>query len=163
MQLSIEDIVVKVNQWCAARTVRPASGQVADNLSVRTLRYYRSVGLLDAPASGGGSGYGKHHFLQVAAVRVLQAQGLPQSKIHSLLFGRSDKELQQILDHAGAAPSLEREPTASFAQPENWQVTPLSEKFLLICRNGTRIPPTALNRIRDILAEVSSIPTNRHR
>jgi DNA-binding transcriptional MerR regulator len=158
MQLSLEDLVTQVNQWCATRAVTPASGQVADNLSVRTLRYYRSVGLLDAPASGGGTGYGEHHFLQVVALRILQAQGLPQSRIHALLFGRSDKELRKIVEHT-AAPLVARSSPPTFNPSETWQVAPLDEEFLLVSRHGHPIPPKALARIRTILAEVSSSRT----
>src|SRR5882757_8579151 len=140
MQLSLEDLVAKINQWCAAHAVTPASGQVADNLSVRTLRYYRTVGLLDPPASGGGSGYGERHFLQVAAVRLLQAQGLPQSRIQALLFGRSDKELRKIVEHS-AAPVAARPQPQTFAQSEAWQVAPVGGEFLLVSREGTSVPP----------------------
>jgi DNA-binding transcriptional MerR regulator len=83
-----------VNAWCHERGLRPANGQAARDLSARTLHYYRSSGLLDPPETGAGRGYGQRHFLQLAAIRILQAQGLPLSRIQQLLFGRSDEELE---------------------------------------------------------------------
>ena len=88
----IQELAERVNAWCRERELQPANGQAASELSARTLHYYRSAGLLDAPESGAGSGYGQRHFLQLAAIRILQAQGLPLSRIQQLLFGRSDKE-----------------------------------------------------------------------
>ncbi len=103
MSLSLEQLATKITDWCAQYGVVPANGQVAAETTVRTLRYYRTMGLLDAGADGGGSGYGEHHFLQAAAVRVLQGQGLPLSRIQSLLFARSDEELGAILNAATGA------------------------------------------------------------
>lgn len=103
MSLSLEQLATKITDWCAQYGVVPANGQVAAETTVRTLRYYRTLGLLDAGADGGGSGYGEHHFRQAAAVRVLQAQGLPLSRIQSLLFARSDEELEAILNAATGA------------------------------------------------------------
>jgi DNA-binding transcriptional MerR regulator len=164
MQLSLEDLVSKVNEWCDANAVTPASGQVAGSLSVRTLRYYRAVGLLDAPSSGAGAGYGEHHFLQVAAVRVLQSQGLPQNRIQSLLFGRSDKELRKILQHADAGtPAASRAPrVTAFPNSESWQMTPITDDFLLVARQRSRVTDEALARIREILAETSSTTHRSH-
>jgi DNA-binding transcriptional MerR regulator len=158
MELSLEDLVAKVNEWCEAHAVSPASGQVASSLSVRTLRYYRTAGLLDAPSSGAGAGYGEHHFLQVAAVRVLQSQGLPQNRIHSLVFGRSDKELRQILEHADAGiPAVSRGPRAQvFPSAESWHMTPITDEFLLVARRRSRVTTEALARIREILTESNS-------
>jgi hypothetical protein len=94
----------------------------------------------------------------VTAVRILQAQGLPQARIHALLFGRSDKELRKILEHT-AAPVLPRSKPQTFDQAESWLTTPVDDEFLLISRRGNPIPPAALARIRSILAEVSASRT----
>ena len=155
MNLSVEALAERVNVWCSKRRLKPANGQVADAVSVRTLRYYRTMGLLDAPTSGGGEGYGERHFLQACAVKVLQAEGLPQSRIHSLLFGRSEKELQEVLDHATAAltTASRHVTTAAPASPQTWQVTPLSDDFLLVRqRPGAALTKTQLEAIQDILA-----------
>ena len=98
---TIQELAEAVNAWCRDRELQPANGQAASELSARTLHYYRSSGLLDAPDSGAGPGYGRRHFLQLKAIRILQAQGLPLSRIQQLLFGRSDAELEQIAESAG--------------------------------------------------------------
>ncbi len=98
---TIQELAETVNAWCRVRALQPANGQAARELSPRTLHYYRSSGLLDAPDSGAGPGYRHRHFLQLAAIRILQAQGLPLSRIQQLLFGRSDKELKQIAKSVG--------------------------------------------------------------
>ena len=98
---TIQELAETVNAWCRDRALQPANGQAASELSARTLHYYRSSGLLDAPDSGAGRGYGRRHVLQLKAIRILQAQGLPLSRIQQLLFGRSDEELEQIGDSVG--------------------------------------------------------------
>lgn len=151
MNLTIDALAQHVNAWCAKRRLRPANGQVADAVSVRTLRYYRSLGLLDAPTSGGGEGYGQRHFLQACAVKVLQAEGLPQSRIHALLFGRSDQELQEVADHAANVLSTPKSSAVASA-PQTWQVTPLNDDFLLIRqRPGAALTPAQIQAIQAIL------------
>jgi DNA-binding transcriptional MerR regulator len=158
---SLPELAAQVNAWCSQHRVAPASGQAAEELSTRTLRYYRTVGLLDAPFSGGGRGYGRRHFLQVVAVRVLQAQGLPLNRIQSLLFGRPDEELETIADHATslaesavAAPAM-----PAFLQPESWQVIPITQDFLLVSRRASLVPAATLERIRAVLNGADSTPT----
>ncbi len=155
MNLSVDQLADRVTAWCARHRVVPANGQVATATTVRTLRYYRSTGLLDAPVEGGGLGYGERHFLQACAVRVLQAQGLPLSRIHSLLFARSDDELRAILASAeqGTAPDLEAAPQSPApAQPETWHTHPIGPDFLLIARRpGLRLTPQQLAAIQAIL------------
>jgi DNA-binding transcriptional MerR regulator len=101
---TIQELAETVNAWCRDRGLQPANGQTSSELSARTLHYYRSAGLLDAPESGARRGYGRRHLLQLKAIRVLQAEGLPLSRIQQLLFARSDKELEQIAESAGESP-----------------------------------------------------------
>src|ERR1700745_2346958 len=98
---TMQELAGTVNAWCRDRALRPANGQTASELSARTLHYYRSAGLLDAPESGAGRGYGYRHLHQLKAIRILQAHGLPLSRIQQLLFARSDKELEQIAESLG--------------------------------------------------------------
>ncbi len=157
MSQSIERLAERVTTWCRRFRIVPANGQVAADTTVRTLRYYRSTGLLDAPAEGGGLGYGERHYLQACAVRVLQAQGLPLSRIQSLLFGRSDDELRDILSTAekGSTPTL---PDREMQSPPSadWQTYSLGPDFLLIARRpGFKLSSAQLTAIQSILQPVA--------
>ncbi len=160
MNLSVDQLAERVTEWCARHRVVPANGQVGIATTVRTLRYYRSTGLLEAPSEGGGNGYGERHFLQACAVRVLQAEGLPLSRIQALLFGRSDAELRGILNNAeqGSPPVLTpAAPVPAPQQPETWQTFPLSPDFLLISRRpGFQPTPQQLQAIQAILSPPQS-------
>ena len=154
MNVNLTELADKVNAWCESRGIAPANGQVAEALTVRSLRYYRTVGLLDAPLIGGGSGYTEHHFLQAAAVRVLQSQGLPLNRIHSLLFGRPDEDLRTVLERNDLAPRTSVAPEGpAFARPANWQMQPLTDEFLLISTHGKTLSPTTVQRLREVLSE----------
>ena len=119
--------------------------------NVRTLRYYRTMGVLDAPTEGGGSGYVERHFLQSCCVRILQAEGLPLTRIQSLLFGRSDGELREIMSGGTAAAAPPAPPAVSY-QPETWQTWPLSPDFLLVARRpGFKLTSSQLEAIQNIL------------
>jgi DNA-binding transcriptional MerR regulator len=137
-----------VNDWCAGQGFVPASGQAAENLSQRSLRYYRTLGLLDGPATGGGIAYGERHFLQLASIRALQSRGMPLRRIQELLYGRDNANLRELLTRAGR----EHQPVVTMPpfSAETWNVIPLEGSFALIGRDGAR--PTAaqvaaINRI----------------
>ncbi len=141
MNWSLDLLAETVNTWCGTHQIQPANGQAASEMTVRTLRYYRTVNLLDPPTAGGGSGYGERHRLQACAVRALQAQGLPISRIQTLLFARSDEELQQIMDAAVAQTgTLPEAPSAP--APETWHTWPLTTEVMLLSR-GTPLQITS--------------------
>jgi DNA-binding transcriptional MerR regulator len=148
---TIQELAERVNDWCEERGVRPANGQAASDLSARTLRFYRSSGLLDAAESGVGRGYGQRHFLQLAAIRILQAQGLPLSRIQQLLFGRSDEELEQIAQSArkvaSGAVDLRHQP---FSSHETWTTYPLDERLFLVARDRRVLSTSQIEAIRKI-------------
>jgi hypothetical protein len=81
--LSLEELSQQVNAWCAEHGIEPASGQVGELVSERNVRYYRTLGLVDAPVDGR---YTEKHLLQLSAIRLLQAQGLPLRRIRELLL-----------------------------------------------------------------------------
>jgi len=80
--------------------------------------------------------------LQLTAVRLLQAQGLPLRRIRELLYGRSVSELREIrrrgLVEARRAVSVRVAPVGE----ELWRAIPLDEDFLLVSRRGTSLTPS---------------------
>lgn len=149
--LSIEQLAAKVTAWCDHHKIVPANGQVATDTQPRTLRYYRTLGLMDPPSGGG---FSERHCLQACAVRVFQAQGLPLSRIHSMLFGRSDDELRGILQAAESQAPPDLPPPAESPSTPPLQTLPLGPDFLLISRR----PHLRLSeaQVRDILNILNS-------
>jgi DNA-binding transcriptional MerR regulator len=148
---TIHELAEAVNAWCRDRGLEPANGQTASELSARTLHYYRSVGLLDAPESGEGRGYRRRHVLQLKAIRVLQAQGLPLSRIQQLLFGRSDEELKQIVVSVGkTVPRAANVRPHALVSQETWTAYPLNEQLFVVARDGMRLSAGQLEAIRAI-------------
>jgi DNA-binding transcriptional MerR regulator len=148
---TIQELAGTVNAWCRDRALQPANGQTASELSARTLHYYRSVGLLDAPESGAGRSYGRRHLLQLKAIRILQAQGLPLSRIQELLFARSDEELEQIAESVGEIdPGQANVHSRAFDQKETWTVYPLNEELFVVARNGAHLSTSQLEAIGKI-------------
>ena len=154
---SVQELAETVNDWCHDRGVRPANGQAASELTARTLHYYRGAGLLDAPETGAGRGYGRRHFLQLVAIRILQAEGLPLSRIQQLLFGRSDEELEDIAASAGKLASgvtgFRHQPVVS---PETWTTYPLDEQLFLVARDRRALSAGQLEAIRKIVCRSSN-------
>jgi DNA-binding transcriptional MerR regulator len=150
---SADELAEEVNQWCDRHEVAPASGQAGERLTERNVRYYRTLGLLDPPEMGGGQGFGEKHRLQLIAVRLLQAQGLPLNRIRELLFGRSLSELRRI-EKQGLAELQKASPLTRFrppAGPETWAVIPVDEEFLIVSRRGRRLQPHICEQVRALL------------
>jgi DNA-binding transcriptional MerR regulator len=150
---SLDDLVRSVQSWCDERQVTPASGQAAEALSERTIRYYRTLGLLDPPSSGGAAGYGEKHRLQLIGIRLLQAQAVPLRRIRDLLYGRSLEDLRTLIRRG--AEELEAGPAGwqGVLRPEQWTVTPLTGEFLLVSRHGRAVPRPVLGKIAAMLCE----------
>ena len=159
---TIQELAETVNAWCRDRALQPANGQAASELSARTLHYYRSSGLLDAPDSGAGRGYGRRHVLQLKAIRILQAQGLPLSRIQQLLFGRSDEELEQIGDSVGKiGPGTANVRLDPLVSQETWTTYPLNEQVFLVTRDEARLSASQLEAIRKICTPWKKSPRAR--
>jgi DNA-binding transcriptional MerR regulator len=160
--LTVEQLADAVNLWCEQHRVVPANGQAGNCITERNVRYYRSLGLLDAPMTGSGGGYGEKHRLQLIAIRVLQAQGQPLSRIRLLLSGRSLEDLREIEEHGLAEP--EAAPVTSFRPPaaESWAMTALDEEFLLISRRGRRISTDVCSRLLAVLQPNSKADLHNH-
>lgn len=162
--LSLEDLAQSVNEWCDEHGVVPASGQAGERITERNLRYYRTLGLLDPPALGGGQGYGEKHRLQIVAIRLLQAQGLPLNRIGELLFGRALEELTRIEKEGLAELQAASLPAFRPAMNESWSVTPLDEEFLLVSRRGRALSPNLREQVARALKKAlpgrGSSPSN---
>ncbi len=142
-------LAATVNGWAGTNEVFPLSGQASREVTVRNLRYYRSLALLDGPVEGGG--YGPKHFLQAAAIRLLQARGLPLARIRDLLYGRSEQELTGIFHEGGD--ELHQPPSApTFLAPgESCTVHGLPAGFALLAPTGQSITADQLEAISHIL------------
>ncbi|MDY7101188.1 MAG: MerR family transcriptional regulator [Actinomycetota bacterium] len=95
----------------------------------RTLRYYRTLGLLDPPVSHRGRTalYGERHVLQVLAIKRLQADDVALGDIQQRLVGRTDRELAAIgavATTATRAASAEARPRQPVPQPTPRQPAP---------------------------------------
>lgn len=156
--LSVEQLAERVNDWCNQHRVAPASGQAGERMTERNIRYYRTLGLLDPPLVGGGHGFGEKHLLQLIALRLLQAQGLPLNRIRELLFGRTMEELRRI-EAEGLAEDRAARVTGFRPSPnECWGVTPLDEEYLLISRRGQTLAPEVRARLLAMLNEARQSP-----
>jgi len=163
--MSVEELAERVNDWCDEHGVSPASGQAGERMTVRNIRYYRTLGLIEPPAAGGGQGFGEKHRLQLIAIRLLQAQGLPLSRIQELLFGRSLEDLKQI-ETKGLA-EMEATGFNGFRPElnESWSVAPLNEEFMLVSRRGRKVSAEMRERLLEVLEqkEESLLPRGRKR
>jgi len=101
-QWSLEELSQLSQLELERRRIPNPGGRVSQVPSARTIRYYTSLGLVDRPLGyeGGIAQYGGRHLLQLLAIKVLQAEYLPLPEIQKQLFGRSEEELQKIVDAA---------------------------------------------------------------
>jgi DNA-binding transcriptional MerR regulator len=148
---SLEELAGSVQEWCDEHRVLPANGQAAEQITERTIRYYRTLGLLDAPEGGYIKRFNEKHRLQLLAIRLYQALGLPLRRIREELYGRNEADLRELV-RRGRPPAL---PEPALFQPaaaqESWAVTALSDDFLLVSRQGRFLPPGVLDRLREAL------------
>jgi DNA-binding transcriptional MerR regulator len=157
---SLEELSDRINSWCDENAVVPANGQAGETVSERNIRYYRTLGLVDAPEGGA---YGEKHFLQLTAIRLLQAQGVPLRRIRELLYGRSLSELREIR-RRGLAESQRLSATFRVTLPvqdELWRVIPLDEDFLLVSRSGASLTPAQRDAVLRAL-QTSAPTTSTH-
>lgn len=148
---SLEQLALAVQDWCKTHRIRPANGQASDQISERSIRYYRTLGLLDAPEGGYIKHFTEKHRLQLLAIRLYQSLGLPLRRIQAELYGKGLDDLRSLI--AGAenrnVPSVSAPPAT--ALEEQWRVMTLSDDFLLVSRQGRSLTPDVLERLRDVL------------
>ena len=151
---SLEELVDSVQAWCEEHRVQPANGQAAENISERTIRYYRTIGLLDAPLGGYVKSFAEKHRLQLLAIRLYQAMGLPLRKIREELYGKSEQMLQELVRKPAECDVHGLSTLAVASSAESWTVTPLTEEFLLVSRRGRSLPSKVLLMLREVLDQL---------
>lgn len=157
VEFSLEELAAQVQAWTEKHRVFPANGQAAEEITERTIRYYRTLGLLDAPLGNYTKTFSEKHKLQLIAIRFYQSLGLPLRKIRDELYGKSIEDLialeRQAAKHGGKAASL-----ALPLQPpmacESWAVIPLVGSFMLVSRNNQPLPRTIVDKINQLLLSV---------
>jgi DNA-binding transcriptional MerR regulator len=152
-EYTLEELAQAVRAWCEAYAIRPANGQVGEELTERTIRYYRSLGLLDAVPGERLRSFTEKHRLQVQAIRVYQAQGIPLRRIHEQLYGKSEAELLEFSRRAER-----RQPDAgavfgTSAPAERWGVVSLADDLLLVSRQGRPLPASLVFKLQAVLAD----------
>lgn len=96
----------------------------------RQIRYYTTLGLLDKPFGGRGSGatYGPKHLLQLIAIKRLQHQGLKLADIQPIVTGQSTEKLAELLGYSSEwlkrLQTETTEPEPERRETEFWSVIP---------------------------------------
>jgi len=152
-EYTLEALAKNVQDWCESHGIQPANGQVAEALSERSIRYYRTLGLLDAAPGAYLRTFTEKHRLQLLALRIYQAQGFPLRRIHEQLYGKSEAELREFVRQAGRQLELVDTPFAAVAPTERWGVVPLTDDLLIVSRQGRSLPPHLIRRLQATLAE----------
>lgn len=152
-EYSLEDLAQNVQDWCETHGILPANGQVAEAMSERTIRYYRTLGLLDAAPGAYLRTFTEKHRLQLLALRVYQAQGFPLRRIHEQLYGKSEAELRDFVRKAGRQLENLATPFEPVAPTERWGVVPLTDDLLIVSRQGRSLPAHLIRRLQAALAE----------
>jgi hypothetical protein len=153
---TLESLCERLNGWCERHGVVPANGQAGERMTERSVRYYRTLGMVDGPEGGG---YSEKHLLQLTAARLLQAQGLPLRRIRELLYGRSVDDLREIRERGLAElATVARRITLPVAD-ELWRMIPLDDDFLIVSRRGTPLTPAQIDSVRAALNAPTHNPT----
>lgn len=159
-ELSLEQLAGAVQAWCQKHHVRPANGQAAEEITERTIRYYRTLGLLDAPVGNYVKRFSEKHKLQLIAIRLYQAHGLPLRKIRDELYGKSLAELsvleKQARNSGQRAFAMTLPSFVPEAGSECWGVTPLAEEFLLVSRRNRTLPRSVVEQLNAVLRSAGS-------
>ena len=152
-EYSLEDLAQNVQDWCESHGIQPANGQVAEAVSERTIRYYRTLGLLAAAPGAYLRTFTEMHRLQLLAIRIYQSQGIPLRRIHEQLYGKSEAELREFVRKAGKQLEQVDTPFEAVAPSERWAVFPLTDDLLIVSRQGRSLTTHLIRRLQAALAE----------
>lgn len=157
IEFTLEELAQAVQDWCEEHHVLPANGQAAEQITERNIRYYRTLGLLDPPLGNYNKTFTNKHRLQLIAIRLYQAQGLPLRKIRDELYGKSledlaalEKQVSKRRKQAISVPGLLQMPLAT----ESWSVVPLTGEFLLVSRQNKPVPRAIIEKLSQLLQSV---------
>jgi DNA-binding transcriptional MerR regulator len=102
-ELTLSELVEALPGLLASGYDGARSGRVRDLPDARTIRWYQTLGMVDRPSAfrGRTALYGRHHLLQLAAIKKLQSSGFPLADIQRGLAGKNDTELARS---AGVSP-----------------------------------------------------------
>jgi DNA-binding transcriptional MerR regulator len=156
-EFTLEELAQAVRGWCNEHRIFPANGQVAEEITERNIRYYRTLGLLDPPIGNYAKTFSDKHRLQLIAIRLYQAQGLPLRRIRDELYGRSLEDLAQLEKHAGQAMQKTLQIPRIFSpmfEGESWSAIPLGDEFLLISRRNRQLPRSIIEKINELVLSV---------
>jgi DNA-binding transcriptional MerR regulator len=95
--IQLADEAARVLDQYVPRQERASVTEVPDE---RMVRYYSTEGLISPPEAKQGLSavYGYNHLLQLLVIKRLQANHLPIRKIKELVEGKTERELEQLLD-----------------------------------------------------------------
>jgi len=95
--IQLADEAARVLDQYVPRQERASVTEVPDE---RMVRYYSTEGLISPPEARQGLSavYGYNHLLQLLVIKRLQADHLPIRKIKELVEGKTERELEQLLD-----------------------------------------------------------------
>lgn len=94
-ELTLPELVEALPRLLASGYDGARSGRVRDLPDARTVRWYQTLGMVDRPMAfrGRAALYGRHHLLQLAAIKKLQSSGFPLADIQRGLAGKTSAEL----------------------------------------------------------------------
>jgi len=122
----------------------------------RTVRYYTTLGLLDRPVIVGRQArYGQRHLLQLLAIKALQVRALPLSEIQERLYGRSDAELEALIEALGREAAEAPAPEVAATSVREVIIEP---GLRLLVEEGYRPGSAVETKIRAALAALTQEP-----
>jgi DNA-binding transcriptional MerR regulator len=112
----------------------------------RTIRYYRSLHLLDRPKIIKRQAfYEERHLLQVLAIKALQGLSMPLSEIQARLYGRTNDELISIL----TAISGERAKGLNEIRLIRWREVTLEEGLKLLAEEKWNLKESKMSLLTE--------------
>ncbi len=127
---TIQELVERAERALQVDYAGQLNRRIRDLPSLRSIRLYTTLGLLDRPYLQGRTGYyGPRHLMQLVAIKRLQAEGLSLAEIQERLLGQTEETLAKIAKvppHLLSAEATETKPTngASRRQTAFWKLLP---------------------------------------